>query len=170
MDLYKIISERRSVRKYDLSRAVPEEVLKRVLDAARLAPSAVNFQPWHFIVVKDAAVKEKIKEAYPRDWFWTAPILVVGCVDTKASWKRKDGADFAEIDLTIAMDHLILAATGEGLGTCWVGAFDVLKISEIFKLPENVKPVLMTPLGYPADKAPVKNRKRLEDIIHIDKF
>ncbi len=170
MDLYRIISERRSVRKYDLNKTIPEEVLNRVLDAARLAPSAVNFQPWHFIVVKDPAVKEKIKDAYPRDWFWTAPIIVVGCVDTKTSWKRKDGADFADIDLTIAMDHLILAATVEGLGTCWVGAFDVLKVKEIFKLPEYIKPVLMTPLGYPADKASAKNRKKLEEIVHIDKF
>ena len=170
MDLYKIISERRSVRKYDLSKQIPDEILNRVLDAARLAPSAVNFQPWHFIVVKDLAVKEKLKEADPRDWFWTAPLIIVGCVDTKISWKRKDGADFADIDLTIAMDHLILAATGEGIGTCWVGAFDALKVREIFKLPENIKPVLMTPLGYPADKAPVKNRKKMEEIIHIDKL
>ena len=170
MELYEIISERRSVRKYDLSRAVPEEVLKRVLDAARLAPSAVNFQPWHFIIVKNPVVKEKLKDAYPRDWFWTAPLIVVGCVDTKASWKRKDGADFAEIDLTIAMDLLILAATGDGLGTCWVGAFDALKIKDIFKLPEHIKPVVMTPLGYPADKAAFKNRKKMEEIIHTDKF
>ncbi|MEI7904323.1 MAG: nitroreductase family protein [Candidatus Firestonebacteria bacterium] len=171
MEFTKVIAERKSIRKYDMNKAVPGEVLLRVLEAARIAPSAVNFQPWHFIVIKEQAFKERLKEVYPRDWFWTAPLVVVGCVDTKSSWKRKDGKDFSEIDITIAMDHLILAATNEGLGTCWVGAFDNAKAREVLKVPEHINIVLMTPLGYPAERtAATKPRKSLEEIIHKESW
>ena len=170
MEFTKVISDRKSIRKYDTAKPVPEDVLNRVLDAGRLAPSACNIQPSHFIVIKDPAVKEKLKEAYPREWFWTAPVIIVGCVDVKSAYKRKDGKDFSEVDITIAIDHLILAAENEGLGTCWIGAFDNAKSREILNVPEHVNIVAMTPIGYPAESPSARTRKRLGEIVHKDRW
>jgi len=170
MEFVKVITDRKSIRKYDTSKPVPDEVLNRVLDAARLAPSACNIQPCHFIVIKDPAVKEKMKEAYGRDWFWTAPVIIAGCVDKKVSYKRKDGRDFSEVDLTIAMDHLILAAANDGLGTCWIGAFDNAKTRDILKVPEHIDIVAMTPIGYPAENPAARPRKSLGEIVHNNRW
>lgn len=166
MDFYNVISGRRSIRKYKTDKKVPDEVLNRILNAARIAPSACNIQPWHFIVIKDNRIKEKLKDAYRQDWFWTAPVIIVGAVDSTISWKRGDGVNYAEVDLTIAMDHLILASANEGLGTCWIGAFSENKVKEILNIPSNIKVVAMTPLGYPAEEPKMRQRKSLEEIVH----
>jgi nitroreductase len=168
MDFQKAITERKSIRKYNTNKAIPEDVLIRIFEAARIAPSACNIQPSHFIVITDPAVKEQMKEVYPKDWFWTAPLIIAGCVDTKTSYKRKDGKDFSEVDLTIAMDHLILSASNEGLGTCWIGAFDNDKAREILKIPGHVNIIAMTPLGYPAEHPSERPRKNLDEILHAN--
>lgn len=170
MDFYDVITKRRSIRKYDVNKKISDETLKRVLNAARIAPSACNFQPWHFIVIKEAKTKEKMKEAYHLEWFLTAPVIIIGCVDTSVAWIRKDGVNYADVDLTIAFDHLILSASNEGLGTCWIGAFNNTKAREVLGVPENIKIVAMTPLGYPAVVPQVRPIKNMDEIIHKEKW
>ena len=167
MEFNDLIRKRKSIRKYDLTRPVSDELVTKLLDAARIAPSACNIQPWHFIVVRDNNVKEKLKESYGREWFYTAPVIIVGCVDTSVSWKRSfDKADYSQVDLTIAFEHLLLAAANEGLGTCWVGAFNPVVAKKVLGVPENVNIVAMTPVGFPAEEPQTKPRKELNEIIH----
>ena len=167
MEFNDLIRKRKSIRKYDTSKPVSDALVTKLLDAARLAPSACNLQPWHFIVVRDNNVKEKLKEAYGREWFYTAPVIIVGCVDTSVSWKRSfDKADYSQVDLIIAFEHLLLAAANEGLGTCWVGAFNPVVAKKVLGVPENVNIVAMTPVGFPAEDPAAKPRKELSEIIH----
>ena len=142
-----------------------------MIDAARMAPSAANKQAWHLIVIRDEAVKNALADAYPRDWFLKAPVIIVACGEPELSWARIDGKNFNDIDVAIAVDHITLAAAEEGLGTCWIGAFDQKLASKALKLPENIIPVVMTPLGYPADATPKqKERKILSQIVHWEKW
>ncbi|MFH1074875.1 MAG: nitroreductase family protein [Candidatus Firestonebacteria bacterium] len=167
MDFNEVIKKRKSIRKYDLTRPVSDELVNKVLETARLAPSACNLQPWHFIVIRDNKVKEEMKEVYGREWFYTAPVIIVGCTDTSVSWKRSfDKADYSQVDLAIAFDHLLLAAAGEGLGTCWIGAFNPEIARKVLGIPEKINIIAMTPLGYPAEVPAAKPRKELKEIIH----
>ena len=170
MDFIEVITKRKSIRKYDLAKPVSDDLVNKVLDAARIAPSACNLQPWHFIVVRDEAVKAQFKEVYGREWLSTAPVIIVGCVDRSIAWKRKDGANYAQVDITIAFDHLILAATNYGLGTCWVGAFDNEKAKKVLKVPENLDIVAMTPLGFPAEEPGTRGRKEFREIVHNNRW
>jgi len=171
MRFSQLITRRYSVRNYK-STPVESQKLEQVLEAARLAPSAVNFQPWHFIVVTQPENLAKIHPTYHREWFRTAPVVIIACADHSLSWKRNiDGKDSAEIDVAIAVDHITLQAADLGLGTCWVCNFDTQRCAEALKLPGHIEPVAMIPLGYPAEeKNPVKKRKLLEEIIHREKF
>lgn len=169
MDFQKTIRERRSVRKYT-SMPVEEEKLNRILETARLAPSACNNQPWHFIVVKEEQKRKTLGKAYNNDWFYNAPVIICACGEPSKNWVRRDGKNYNDVDVTIAMDHLILAAAAEGLGTCWIGAFDPKLVKEALNLPEGIEPVAMTPLGYPADTPKTKSRKSLEEIVHWEKW
>lgn len=170
MDFFEVVRKRRSIRAYKPD-PVEEEKLMKVLEAARLAPSAANRQPWHFIVVRDPEIKEKLGKAYPRDWFVKAPVIIVACADPAAAWRRKDGEEYWKVDVAIAMEHLVLAATNEGLGTCWIAAFDEKAAKEALGIPEHVRVVAMTPLGYPAEeKGPVTERKTLDQFVHYDKW
>jgi nitroreductase len=171
MDFIDVVKRRRSVRKYDLTRPVSDELIARILGAARLAPSAVNFQPSSFIIVRDADVKAGLKDDYPREWIYTAPVIIAGCVDTSVSWKRPlDKKDQAEVDLAIAFTHLLLAATNEGLGTCWIANFNNEKARVLFQLPENIQIVAMTPLGFPAEEPSEKPRKELKELFRKDRW
>ena len=165
MDFFELIYKRKSIRKY-LDKPVEEEKLNKVLDAARIAPSAVNFQPWTFYVIRDKYMKEKFKEVYAKEWFYTAPVIICGFYDRNVSYKRRhDGREFGEVDVTIALDHLILAAHALGLGTCWIGAYQEEKLKELLGVPDNMVPVCLTPLGYPAEEGRDKNRKESSEII-----
>ncbi|GAH17561.1 unnamed protein product, partial [marine sediment metagenome] len=114
---------------------------KRILEVARIAPSATNAQPWRFIVVRKKQVREKLKAAYSRPWFWTAPVVICACGITSEAWRRSDGKSYLDVDVAIAMDHLILAATAEGLGTCWIGAFEPFEIKRILNLPLDLSSI-----------------------------
>lgn len=165
-----LITKRFSVRSYT-SQNVDRETILEILEAARMAPSAVNFQPWHFIVITDPGKRSKLHEAYPRDWFREAPVCILVCADHRQSWKRKsDGKDFADVDVAIAIDHLILKATELGLGTCWVCNFNAEIIRNQFQLPERIEPIAIIPLGYTTAKAPEKSRKSLSEMVHWEKF
>jgi nitroreductase len=162
-----------SCRNYQ-ERQVEEDKIAHILGAARLAPSAKNLQPWHFVVVQDPENLEKIKSCYARDWINSAPLIIVACGDHKGAWYRPDGKNHADIDVAIAVDHLTLAAADIGLGTCWVCKFDVLKCAGILQLPEGIEPIAMVPVGYPVDEANTERhdvqRKSLQEIVHKDKF
>ncbi|NLB65900.1 MAG: nitroreductase [Lentisphaerae bacterium] len=145
----KLAEQRRSVRAYK-PEAVPEELLQQVLEAGRLAPSAVNKQPWRFVVVREEMNRRALGAAYAREWFWKAPVIIVVCVLPDEAWRRSfDGQNYALVDGALAMDHMQLAAAELGLGTCWIGAFDPEAVRTILGLPDGVKVVGMTPLGYP---------------------
>ncbi len=164
MDYYKVIKKRRSMRAYE-NRDVEEDKLKRILEAARIAPSAANAQPWRFIVIRKIEVKQKLKAAYARPWFWAAPVVICACGIKSQAWRRSDGKNYLDVDVAIAMDHLILAATAEGLGTCWIGAFDPTEVKRILHLPAEIEPIALTPLGYPAASPEPKPRKPWEEVI-----
>ncbi|MGQ9630010.1 MAG: nitroreductase family protein [bacterium] len=166
MNVHEVIRRRRSIRKYK-SREVEREKLDRVLEAGRLSPSAANRQPWHFIVVTDPKVRESLRAAYNRDWFVGAPAIIVACADPKGAWVRADGQEYWGVDVAIALQSMVLAATEEGLGTCWIAAFDEKAAVEALKIPPGIRVVAMTPLGYPdEEKGEVTNRKAMGEILH----
>jgi len=157
-----VIKKRRSIRRYKPT-PVPEDILTKILEAARLAPSAGNRQPWHFIVVRD---DEKKKQLGISEWAAEAPIVIVGCVDTKI---RPEPTCI--VDLSIAFEHIVLAATNFGLGTCWIGRLNVDDtIKKALGIPEHIKVVAVTPLGYPDETPGPKDRRSLSEIVHYDKF
>ena len=165
-----VIKIRRSIRKYKVKQ-IEEDKLFRVLEAGRLSPSASNKQPWHFIVITDPEIRRKMKEAYSMSWFYEAPVIIVGCVDPTIAWVRGDGEKFWKVDGTIAMQSMILQATEEGLGTCWIGAFHEAVVRKTLEIPSHIRVLAMTPLGYPDEvKEKVTNRKKTEEIIHKNKW
>jgi nitroreductase len=168
LDVLEAVKNRRSIRNY-LDKPVEEEKLLKILEAARLSPSAVNFQPWNFIVVKDRVIRQKMLQAYNREWFVKAPVIIVACATPQKAWRRSDGEEFWKIDAAIAMQSMVLTATSEGLGTCWVGAFDEKKAREVLGIPDEIRIVAMTPLGYSAEKKEqVTERKPLEEIMRYN--
>ncbi|NLO98055.1 MAG: nitroreductase [Peptococcaceae bacterium] len=170
MTFIEIARKRCSVRKYK-DRTIEKEKILQVLEAARIAPSAANYQPWHFIVITEKKMIEQIAEVYPSSWLSQAPVIIVACGDHSRSWKRKDGKDHCDIDLAIAIDHMTLAAADLGIGTCWVCAFDAAKCHKILALPEHLEPVALLPMGYPLEEAlPEKNRKSIEEIVSWERY
>lgn len=151
MDVFQAIATRRSVRAY-ASRPLPANVVQRMCRALRFAPSACNYQPWHFIFVTDPELRREVAQAsYGQIWMAGAPVIVAACGFPRQAYQTMGGRfDSAAIDVAIALDHLTLAAVSEGLGTCWVGAFDEDRVKRLLKVPAEARVVALTPLGYPA--------------------
>ena len=168
MDFLELSRDRYSVRGYS-GRPLEQEKLDYVLECARLAPSATNAQPWMLYVVKDEKVRECICKSYPREWMAQAPILIVVCVKDNGAWVRSfDGVNHADIDGAIITEHLCLAAADCGLGTCWVCNFNPEICSEALELSEELRPIAIIPLGYPAtDNIPEKKRKPMDEIVQF---
>jgi nitroreductase len=164
MDYMQLIEKRFSVRAYR-STPVEEEKLRKILEAAILAPTAANRQSFRLIIVKTGGRQKELKRIYGRDWFVQAPLVVCACAVKDESWIRKDGKNYAEVDATIAFTHLILAAHDLGLGTCWIAAFDPAAAREVLKLPSDLDPVAFTPLGYPADAWKPKKRRPVSELV-----
>jgi nitroreductase len=164
-----LAKKRYSVRAYQ-SKPVEEPLLLKVLEAGSLAPSACNNQPLVIIVIRKEETKKELLAAYERKWFAEAPFILALCCDLSQSWRRSDGKNYGEVDVAIAMDHITLAAAEAGLGTCWVGNFKVTEARRVLRLPENIEPVVFTPVGYPASTPPVKKRKRLDEIVHWEYY
>ena len=157
MEFEKVLKKRRSVRRYKTD-PVPRESVLKILEAARIAPSAAHRQPWHFIVVEDAEMRAKL--AGRQTWAAEAPVTMVAFADEEAS------PSWCSNDVGIAFEHLVLAATDLGLGTCWMGLTS--RNDEIRKLlgtPANLKVVAMTPLGVPDEEPAPKERKSLDEIV-----
>ena len=170
---YDIVKHRYSCRGYDTTRPVSADALTAVFDTARLAPSAVNRQPWLFIVAATEAERQAICEAYPREWIKTAPVLVVACgLHDEALHRAADGKDHTDIDVAIATEHVCLAATSLGLATCLVCNFDTALIRRAFALPDTMEPVAIIPLGYPAEGASERHplRKGIDEILRYGGF
>lgn len=173
MDVYQAVMQRRSVRSYK-PEPVPEEILLRILDAGRLAPSAWNAQPWRFVVVRDEAMRLLVARNSPsrtkeQMFIAEAPVIVVA-VATVTDRVMGNGVTSWPIDMAIAIDHMMLAAAGEGLGTCWIGSFKPEMIKEILGIPEEMQIAALFPLGYPADEPKRKSRKELGEIICWESF
>lgn len=171
MDFYELIQKRESVRDYDSNRIIDDSVLNRILNAGRLAPSASNRQPWTFLLVSSNEKLEKVRACYQKSWFQQAPHILVIVGDKSKSWIRSyDGYNSIETDLAIAMDHIILAAENENVGTCWIEDYDVNKLYDAISLKENEVIFSITPLGYQNkgyQKHGNKKRKSLEEISKI---
>ncbi len=171
MDFYEVIQGRESIRNYDPARPVEPAVLNRILDAGRLAPSACNLQPWHFLLISSPAMLAKVRKCYSRPWFQEAPHILIVVGDRTAAWVRGyDGYNSLETDLTIAMDHMILAAENEGVGSCWIAAFNPEILRQALELQENERVFAITPLGNPKAgfvKKGKKNRKPFAEVVRI---
>ncbi len=162
--LLEIINSRYSCRSY-LDKAVEEEKVAYLKECMRLAPSAVNKQPWRFRIVRSQQGRAKLQSCYSRPWFNEAPLYVLATLLHDEEWVRADGKSHGNIDVAIAVEHLCLAATEQGLGSCWVCNFDAKLCHELFELPENEEPVVIIPLGYPASVGtPPKTRKTPEEL------
>ncbi len=169
MQVMQAIRERRSVRAYQ-DRPVPEDVLARLLEALRLAPSGGNRQLWKFVVVTDAATRTELATAARNQKFVAqAPVVIAG-VGLSPDRVMSCGVPGDPVDVAIALDHLTLAAVEEGLGTCWIGAFDQDAVRRILRIPETARVVELMALGYPADTPHPKTRKALAEIICRERF
>ncbi len=164
MDFYDVVTARRSVRGYRPD-PIPAEKLARIEEAIQLAPTACNLQPFRFLFLKSSHAKQPVCACYTQPWFAEAPVVVVALGNRETAWKRFDGTSAHTIDVAIAMEHLVLAATAEGLGTCWVCAFDQKKLTRKLDLAPEWEPVALTPLGYPAVAPEAKPRKPITEII-----
>jgi nitroreductase len=169
MEIMELIKKRYSVRSYKPDE-VEEEKLQQVLEAARLAPTAANRQPFQLIVIHTADREAELRRIYHREWFVQSPLILCACGIPGEGWVRMDGRPYFDVDVTIAMDHLILAATELGLGTCWIAAFDPAAAREVLGLPDGVEPIAFTPLGYPSDQPRPKVRKPLSDLVRYERW
>lgn len=169
MDVSKAIRSRRSIRAYD-PREVEEEKLLRLLESGRLSPSAGNRQERRFVVVRDARKRELLSEAAKNQGFVAeAPVVIAAC-SVETEYVMACGQPAYPIDTAIAVDHMTLQAVEDGLGTCWVGAFDEKKVKEILNIPDNVRVVQLLALGYPSDVPGPRPRKSLDDIVMWEKW
>ena len=170
MTFLELAKKRYSVRNF-LPKDVEQQKIKYLLECARLAPSAVNYQPWSCIIVKGKEACDKIRSCYTREWFNTAPLYLIICGNHEISWKRScDGKDFCDVDAAIFTEHIALAAVEQGLGSCWVCNFDVEKCRKLFDIPAQKEPIAILPIGYPvqAEEQPIKKRKEIFDIVKFE--
>lgn len=164
MDVFEAIKVRRSIRRYKKGADIPEEHLRRILEAARLSPSAANRQPWRFVVVKDPEVKRRLAEACRGQMFIAdASVVVVALGDPSISrWYLQDPM--------IAVEHMVLEATELGYGTCWIGAFNEDAVKKVLDIPKELKVICALPIGVPDESPPARSRKSLDEILYLDRY
>ena len=150
MNLLNLAKKRYSCRSF-FDKPIDKELMMNILEAGRVAPSAANKQPWTFIVVNEHPLLQQIKSCYGKSWIESAPAVIVMCGNHANSWKRDDGKDHCDMDIAIATDHIALAASDAGLGTCWVCKFDAVKCASILGLPPEIEPMVLLPIGFPSD-------------------
>lgn len=164
MNYFELIESRYSVRSYS-SKPVEEDKLQKILEAAVLAPTAANRQAFKLVVLRTNGREEELKKIYGRDWFVKAPVIIGVYSAPQKNWVRSDGKNYSDVDASIVMDHIILAATSLGLGTCWIGAFDPKAAKKLKGLESGLEPVAFTPLGYAESQEHNKVRRPLEDFV-----
>jgi nitroreductase len=168
MAVLDVVKKRRSFRSFD-EKSVEEEKLEQVLEAGRLSPSAMNNQPWTFIVVSDPATKSGLNEAMNQTW--NPAILVVGCAHPGEAWVRDDGEEYWKVDVAIAMQSMCLVASDLGLATCWICAFDEDQVKSLLDIPDEVRVVSLMALGYSSmKKGKVTKRKAAGEIFKYNSW
>ncbi len=180
MEFSEVIKLRQSIRRYSM-KDMEEEKIDYILDCARQAPSWANQQCWRFIVIREAdTIKELAKTTIVNRWLRKTPCMIVACADTSASGTKND-IEYYLVDVAIALEHLVLAATDVGLGSCWIAGFDEAKVKTILGIPNRIKVVAMTPIGYPAGAEGIigktaktvtqsAKRKSLLEIVRYEKW
>jgi nitroreductase len=164
MDVFEAIKTRRSVRKY-LQKQIPDEKLEMIFEAARLAPSAANRQPWRFVVVQDASRKKALAAAANNQTFLSdaaAIVTAVGDPEASARWHERDPM--------IALEHIALAAAALGYGTCWIGAFDEDAVKHLLKIPAKMRVVALMPIGLPNETPAPRPRRELSEIFFREEW
>jgi nitroreductase len=170
MEFSELIQKRYSVRAYKPD-PVGDQKLQQVLEAARLAPTAANRQPFQLVVIRTAGREAELKRVYGRDWFVQAPLVICACGVPAQGWMRRDdGKSYIDVDVAIAVDHLTLAAADLGLGTCWIAAFNPDAAREVLGLPDDVEPIAFTPLGHAADQPGPKQRRPLSELVRYERW
>ena len=164
-----MIETRYSVRGYKPD-PVDDDTLGKVLEAARRAPTAANRQAFRLIVIHTRGREKELALVYGRPWFTDAPLIIAVVALPGEAWRRMDGKPYDEVDATIAMDHLVLAATALGLGTCWIAAFDPDAAREVLGLPDDAEPIAFTPLGYPDKAASTTGRMPLDELVRYERW
>ena len=159
MEFKTVINNRKSIRSYE-SRPIPDETLNFILKTAQQAPSWMNKQCWHFIIINNPAlIKEIAKTTLINRWVKQAPMLIIACADPHESGSNNN-IDYYTVDVAIAMQHIVLAATDQGLGTCWIGSFNEQKLKNLLEIPPRIRVVAYTPLGYPKEKQTITDTSR----------
>ena len=164
-----LVKTRYSVRSYKPD-PVEDDKLQQVLEAARMAPTASNRQPFQLVVIHTEGREAELRRIYDKPWFVQAPLVICACGIPADAWTRQDGKCYCDVDVAIAMDHLVLAAADLGLGTCWIAAFDPAAAREVLGLPDDVEPIAFTPLGCPRDQPRVKMRKALAGLVRYERW
>jgi len=168
MDFDEVIKNRHSVRKYKPD-PVPMEVVMRVLEAARIAPTWANMQGVRYVVITDEEQVKNVADGLGKKWLKNVPMFIAAISNEKWSGTR-DNLPYFMLDVGICFEHLILAATNEGLGTCWLGAFNEDKLKMMLKVQKANRIVALTPLGYPDDEPGKRDRKALSEIVFLNEF
>jgi nitroreductase len=169
VDVFTALRDRYSVRGYKPD-PVSDGDLAKVLEAARQAPTAANRQAFRIVVIHTAGREEELARVYGRRWFTQAPLVLAFVAVPAEAWRRADDKPYDEVDATIAMDHLVLAATALGLGTCWIAAFDPAAAREVLGLPDEVEPIAFTPLGHPAKGRAQTGRRPLDELVKYERW
>jgi nitroreductase len=173
VDVFEAIKGRRSIRAFE-SRDVPDELVEKLIDAARWAPSAGNMQPWEFVIVRKPEIKRMLAEAaLSQSFIEEAPVVIVVCANENRSsqgYGVRGKTLYCIQDTAAAIQNIHLAAYSLGLGTCWVGAFKEEKAREILKTPQGIRPVAIIPVGYPAETPSPRSRRPINQITHHETF
>ncbi|MFA5364696.1 MAG: nitroreductase family protein [Candidatus Bathyarchaeia archaeon] len=164
MSTFDVIITRRSIRSYE-DKQLPQQVLDQILEAGRQSPSAVNRQPYRFVVVTDTELKKQMKGMFSR-FIENAPVILVGCAHTKALLTGK----WAEVDASIAMQNMVIVAWSIGVGSCWIGSFNENKTKELLKIPKDWKIVALITFGYPAESPDERKKKTADELFGINQF
>ena len=169
------ILSRRSIRQYT-AKDIPEDVLISILEAARQAPSAINLQPWQFIIVTDPLLKHKLADGRYNQFIADCPVTIVGCADTSVTVKNPylrelyDTHHYAIVDVAIAVQNMVIAAWACGVGSCWIGDFREQYVKSLLQIPDLWRVVALLTLGYPLNTPTPKSKKPFNDIISFNTF
>ncbi len=175
LSLIETILNRRSIRQY-ATKDIPDDVLTPILESARQAPSAINLQPWHFIVVTDLKLKQQLADGRYNRFIPDCPVTIVGCADTSVTVKNPYLKDlyekhqFAIVDVVIALQNIVIAAWALGVGSCWIGDFREQHVKSLLQIPDHWRVVALLTLGYPLNPPQSKIKKSFNDIISYNAF
>ena len=165
MSFIDTVLSRRSIRRYE-KQDIPKDVLDKILEAGRQAPSAGNKQPWHFIVLSDYDIKEKLSHGKWNTFVKDSAVTIVGCGYIGDEYGRK----WSTVDISIALQNMVIAAWGLGIGSCWIGDFKEAEVKSLLNIPEDRKVIALVTFGYPAEKIESRQKKPIDDIVSYNKF